>query len=305
MSKNTAGIPATPAIVKAQAKRLRSALADTLPLSHGQALELVAKTHGRPSWGALNAEYQDRDLFLGPFNLGYPKTPELEPEYPAINSRGAWTSRDLGLLKVALAAKTPALRGQEYRRMVTDLLRDGGIVPGLIPDLLFAISKPLGEMTWGRDPVDLVRIYDLKTGSTLFRPDPKDYGASGHEWAPLDVVVRILLNLESLGFDTFPEPFVHHINERLSADPERRHISDVELDCLWYERERSQQRRVRLEAQDTKGARRARVEVVRLRDGDVMVPHYDAEDRVIELEIFSSDQYHPEMYGVDLPEAVA
>jgi len=151
MSKNEAGLPATPAIVKAQAKRLKSALADTLPLSHGQALELVAKTHGRPSWGALNAEYQERDPFEGPFNLGYEKTLELEPEHVALNERGTWTSSDLGRLKTALIAKTPALRGREHRRMVVDLLRDGGIVPGLIPDLLFAISKPLGEMTvgWG------------------------------------------------------------------------------------------------------------------------------------------------------------
>lgn len=305
MSKNAAGIPATPAIVKAQAKRLKSALADTLPLSHGQALELVAKTHGRPSWGALNAEYQDRDPFLGPFNLGYERTPELEPKRVEINDRGAWTSRDLGRLKAALIAKTPALRGREHRRMVKDLLRDGGIIPGMIPDLLFAISKPLGDMTWYGDVVDMVRVYELETRGIMFRPGPEADLASGHEWVPLEEVVRLLMNLERMGFDTFPDPLVHHINERLSADPERRHISDVELECLWYERERSPRRWVNLVAQDTKGVRQARFEVTRLKDGDVMVPHYDAEDRIIHLEIFSADQYEPDMFGVDLPEAVA
>lgn len=305
MSKNAAGIPATPAIVKAQAKRLKSALADTFPLSHGQALELVAKTHGRPSWGALNAEYQDRDPFLGPFNLGYERTPELEPKRVEINDRGAWTSRDLGRLKAALIAKTPALRGREHRRMVKDLLRDGGIIPGMIPDLLFAISKPLGDMTWYGDVVDMVRVYELETRGIMFRPGPEADLASGHEWVPLEEVVRLLMNLERMGFDTFPDPLVHHINERLSADPERRHISDVELECLWYERERSPRRWVNLVAQDTKGVRQARFEVTRLKDGDVMVPHYDAEDRIIHLEIFSADQYEPDMFGVDLPEAVA
>lgn len=314
MSKTVAGIPATPAIVKAQAKRLRSALADTIPLSHGQALELIAKTHGRPSWGALNAEYpswdalngeyQDRDLFEGPFNLGYERTPELEPERVGMNDRGTWTSCDLGRLKAALLAKTPALRGQEHRRMVANLLRDGGIIPGMIPDLLFAISQPLGEMTWYGDVVDMVRVYELETRGTMFRPGPDADGTSGHEWVPLEEVVRLLMNLEKMGFDTFPEPLVHHINERLSADPERRHISHVELDCLWYDRERSPRRWVNLVAQDKKGVRQARFEVVRLRDGDVMVPHYDAEDRVIELEIFSADQYDPDLYDVDLPEAV-
>lgn len=305
MSKNAAGIPATPAIVKAQAKRLKSALADTLPLSHGQALELVAKTHGRPSWGALNAEYQDRDPFLGPFNLGYERTPELEPKRVEINDRGAWTSRDLGRLKAALIAKTPALRGREHRRMVKDLLRDGGIIPGMIPDLLFAISKPLGDMTWYGDVVDMVRVYELETRGIMFRPGPEADLASGHEWVPLEEVVRLLMNLERMGFDTFPDPLVHHINERLSADPERRHISHVELECLWYDRERSSRRWVNLVAQDTKGVRQARFEVTRLKDGDVMVPHYDAEDRIIHLEIFSADQYEPDMFGVDLPEAVA
>jgi len=307
MSKTVAGVPATPAIVKAQAKRLRSALVDTLSLSHGQALELVAKTHGRPSWGALNAEYLERDPFEGPFNLGYERTPELEPEpeHVEINGRGTWTSRDLGLLKTALLAKVPALRGPSHRRMVMDLLRDGGIIPGMIPDLLFAISKPLGEMTWCREPVDMVRVYDLQTRGTMFRPDPKADGASGHEWAPLESVARLLVNLEKMGFDTFPEPLVHHINERLSADPERRHISHIELECLWYERERSPRRWVDLKSSDGKGIRQARFEVIRLRDGDVMVPHYDDEDRILQLEVISPDQYDPDMYGVDLPMAVA
>jgi hypothetical protein len=304
MSKTTAGLPATPAIVKAQARRLKSALADTLPLSHGQALELVAKTHGRPSWGALNAEYQDRDPFLGPFNLGYERTPELEPKRVEINDRGAWTSRDLGRLKAALIAKTPALRGREHRRMVKDLLRDGGIIPGMIPDLLFAISQPLGDMTWYGDVVDMVRVYELETRGIMFRPGPEADLASGHEWVPLEEVVRLLMNLERMGFDTFPDPLVHHINERLSADPERRHISHVELECLWYDRERSPRRWVNLVAQDTKGVRQARFEVTRLKDGDVMVSHYDAEDRIIHLEIFSADQYEPDTYGVELAVAV-
>jgi hypothetical protein len=43
------------------------------------------------------------------------------------------------------------------------------------------------------------------------------------------------------------------------------------------------------------GVRQSHFEVVRLSDGDVRVPHYDAEDRVIHLEIFSPDQYHPDM----------
>ena len=305
MSKNEAGLPATPAIVKAQAKRLKSALADTLPLSHGQALELVAKTHGRPSWGALNAEYQERDPFEGPFNLGYEKTLELEPEHVALNERGTWTSSDLGRLKTALIAKTPALRGREHRRMVVDLLRDGGIVPGLIPDLLFAISKPLGEMTWGGGSVDLLRVYDLKIGSTMFRPGPKDHGASGHEWASLETVACLLMNLEWLGFDTYPDPLVHQINERLSADPARRHISHVELECLWFDRERLPRRRVLLTSSDVKGGPSSRAEVIRLRGGDVMATHNDTEGRIAQLQIFSPDQYHPNMYGVDLPEAVA
>jgi hypothetical protein len=53
------------------------------------------------------------------------------------------------------------------------------------------------------------------------------------------------------------------------------------------------------------GVRLSRFEVVRLSDRDVRVPHYDAEDGVIHLEIFSPDQHHPDMYGVDLTEAVA
>ena len=304
MSKTVAGLPATPAIVKAQAKRLRSALADTLPVSHGQALELVAKTHGRPSWGALNAEYQDRDPFEGPFNLGYEKAPELEPEHVPLNERGSWTSSDLGRLKTALLSKTPALRGREHRRMVLDLLRDGGIVPSLIPDLLFAISKPLGEMTWGGGAVDLLRVYDLRIGWTMFRPDPSDQGASGHEWASLETVACLLINLEWLGFDTYPDPLVHQINERLSADPARRHVSNVELDCLWFDRERLPRRSVLLTACDLQGAPGSRGEVSRLSDGDVLSTRSDAEGRVTHLEIRTAEQYDPDGYGTELVETV-
>ena len=136
----------------------------------------------------MNAELQDRDPFEGPFNLGYPRIPEAEPERAEVNDRGMWTMRDLGRLKTALIAKGPALRGKEHRRMVMDLLRDGGIIPGMIPDLLFSFSKPLGEMTWYGDIVDLVRVYGLETCGTMFRPDPKEDGACGHDWLPLESV---------------------------------------------------------------------------------------------------------------------
>ena len=49
------GTPETPEIAKAQAKRLAKALEPRLRLQHGQALELVARTHGQETWGHLYA----------------------------------------------------------------------------------------------------------------------------------------------------------------------------------------------------------------------------------------------------------
>src|SRR5690554_1843740 len=55
MTDQHMGLPATPDIAKAQAKRLRSALAADLMLGHSQALELIARVHGEQSWGRLNS----------------------------------------------------------------------------------------------------------------------------------------------------------------------------------------------------------------------------------------------------------
>lgn len=56
MTDQSIGLPATPDIAKAQAKRLRSALAPDLTIGHSQALELIARVHGEQSWGRLNSQ---------------------------------------------------------------------------------------------------------------------------------------------------------------------------------------------------------------------------------------------------------
>jgi hypothetical protein len=53
--KHATGLPATSDIAKAQAKRLRSALAPDLMIGHSQSLELIARVHGEQSWGRLNS----------------------------------------------------------------------------------------------------------------------------------------------------------------------------------------------------------------------------------------------------------
>lgn len=59
MSELNAGFPGTAEIAKAQARRLRSALAPRLALGHSQALELIARTHGEVSWGRMCAILED------------------------------------------------------------------------------------------------------------------------------------------------------------------------------------------------------------------------------------------------------
>lgn len=59
------GTPETADIAKAQAKRLSKALEGRLPLKHGQALEVIARTHGQETWGHLCAS-----LALAPQRAG-------------------------------------------------------------------------------------------------------------------------------------------------------------------------------------------------------------------------------------------
>lgn len=79
-------LPGTPDnidVAKAQARRLATALKDTHPVKHGQALELVARLHGQTSWGALQAliksENADNDLTPSGFEVEEATSPELIP----------------------------------------------------------------------------------------------------------------------------------------------------------------------------------------------------------------------------------
>lgn len=60
MGKSIAGTPDTVEIAKAQARRLRNALQGKISLSNCQALEVMAATHGRQNWAALQAELSRR-----------------------------------------------------------------------------------------------------------------------------------------------------------------------------------------------------------------------------------------------------
>ncbi len=56
---------------KAQARRLRTALADdNMPVSHSRSLELVARLHGARDWNTLSAAPNGSRAPVAPFSLG-------------------------------------------------------------------------------------------------------------------------------------------------------------------------------------------------------------------------------------------
>lgn len=287
MSKNIAGVPANTNIVKGQAKRLKSALRDIHEISHGQALELVAKMHGRASWGALNAEIGIPDVFHGPFNLGYAR----EKEPPVLASMNMeWTGHELSHLRKALKEDRPSLKAVYQKERLEEIIKNGSVAASFLPDFFYGISQSLGELIDRMDIDRLCFLFKIEKHLFFFRPSEKEQdGTYGIDTINLDCLARLMIKLEDMGFKTFPEPIVDAVNRKLAHDFDRTYLSLGELDCLWYSRERNRKRDLTFMAKDRADGEDFKNQVHVRRDGDRLTFRENAVGETVDLSIQSEE----------------
>lgn len=247
MNIMTNGLPANPDIAKAQAKRLRTALAPRLDVSHGQSLELIARVHGEPSWGRLNSLLGEVPPSLpadpaqaAPHSgtvAGLPPRPrsgeETRPSFrepgEAVDQvvlRALW--RALGEAKELQPSDKLIKKAAELRRM--ELIPLASVEPYL--DLL---DVGLGGMVFDMGASRLIEICGVEMVDIFERPKARATRAIGVQGLRPASFSALLVWLERLGLDVHPEVFCAPLAQDLRR---ARFLTADELTCLWHEREK-------------------------------------------------------------------
>lgn len=225
MTDRNIGLPANSDIAKAQAKRLRSALAPDLTLGHGQALELIARVHGEQSWGRLNS------LISGASEVRQIQKAEQQKRLPS-NHVGQRVLQ--GLWKGLKDAKQTHPSGKATS--MARELRDQEIIPFVsLEGYLDTIDASLGGMVFDIGADNLVNLAKVETVFGYPLPEEQDARVSGIEGLRPASFAAVLIWLERLGFDTHPETFYGSLLETIRK---AKHVSHDELTCLWHLREK-------------------------------------------------------------------
>jgi hypothetical protein len=224
MTDQHMGLPATPDIAKAQAKRLRSALAAELPLGHSRALELIARVHGEQSWGRLNSMIADAA------NVQLPqRTEQQKPLPPSHVEQRVLQSLWKGLQRAKEthpSAKTTS-KSKEWRKQEI-------ISTIALEDYLDTLDTSLGGMVFDMGTENLLKICDVETVSMYQRPKARDTSAWATTGLRPSSFAAALIWLERIGFDTHPEVFYGPLLETIKK---AKYVSQDELTCLWHSRE--------------------------------------------------------------------
>lgn len=218
MNEQLTGLPATSDIAKAQAKRLRSALAPDLTIGHSQALELIARVHGEQSWGRLNSligvPTSDTSLTGNP-NGNAPAmpipsgTPAEAAKSPALPTNHV-EQRVLQALWHGLERARDTQASPKTRAQTMALLKDEVIATVSVEGWLDTLDTSLGGMIFDMGSENLLKISGVAAVSRFRRPKVRDTSVYGFTGLRPASFAAILIWLERLGFDTHPElDFVH------------------------------------------------------------------------------------------------
>ena len=242
MNDQSIGLPATSDIAKAQAKRLRSALAPDLTIGHSQALELIARVHGERSWGRLNSQIGAATSVIsvmGNANSNAPaKAVPTGTPAEAVKSKALPANhveqRFLQALWHGLERARDTQVSPKTRAQTMALLKDEVIATVSVEGWLDSLDVSLGGMIFDMGTENLLKISGVTTVSRFRRPKVRDksvYGLTGLRPAAF---AAILIWLERLGFDTHPEAFYEPLIEGIK---QAKYIDQDELTCLWHAKE--------------------------------------------------------------------
>lgn len=230
MTDQSMGLPATSDIAKAQAKRLRTALAPDLTIGHSQALELIARVHGEPTWGRLSS------MLTGATQVG---SLDPSPQKPSADKKplppnhveqrvlqGLW--KGLETAKTTHPTAKTASKSKEWRKQ--------GIISSIaLEEYLDTLDTNLGGMVFDIGAENLMRLAEVETIVKFDRPKARDTSAWATQGLRPASFAAALIWLERLGFDTHPEVFYDPLLEPLKK---AKYLSQDELTCFWHAREK-------------------------------------------------------------------
>lgn len=243
MNEQLTGLPATSDIAKAQAKRLRSALAPDLTIGHSQALELIARVHGEQSWGRLNsligAPTSDTSLTGNPNGnapaMPIPSGTSAEAAKSAALPKNQVEQRVLQALWHGLERARDTQVSSKTRAQTSALLKDEVIATVSVEGWLDTLDTSLGGMVFDMGTENLLKISGVAAVSRFRRPKVRDTSVYGFTGLRPASFAAILIWLERLGFDTHPEAFY----EPFIADiKQAKYVDQDELTCLWHSKEK-------------------------------------------------------------------
>ena len=250
MSERNPGVPGTADIAKAQARRLRNALAPKLELGHSQVLELIARTHGETSWGRMSAildEEADSQAAVVPPSASQspagspdvaqrPLPATAEPAGKARKHMGIEVEqRALQALWRGLQSAKPTVVSANARKLAVGYIREGVVDLVRFESWLDQLDTALGGMVFDMDVDNLLKAMEMPKSMLFRRPTTREKSVFGKPMLRLAQFASGLIFLEHLGFDTHPEVFVEPILPALKAT---RYLDGDEVSCLWYPRER-------------------------------------------------------------------
>lgn len=249
MAELTAGFPGTAEIAKAQARRLRSALAPRLALGHSQALELIARTHGEVNWGRMCAVLEDiaaKDAGSVPAPVAQPLPGQAEGIRPQIFTGDPMDQRALQALWKGIRDARPTSVTPRAIELAARHIREG-LVPVIgFESWLDRLDTSMGGMVFDMGTENLLKLIRIEPVTLFRRPRARDTETSGQQVFKLAAFASGLIFLERLGFNSHPEVYVEAILPALKATS---HLDAQEVDCFWHAKER-QKFRVRLDLFD-------------------------------------------------------
>ncbi|MCX7558540.1 glyoxalase superfamily protein [Sulfitobacter sp. F26204] len=235
MTDQSMGLPATPAIAKAQAKRLRTALAPNYAIGHGQALELIARVHGEPDWGRLNSLIGNSKSILAPIDANMTSGAEPADTTPKSLPGNHVEQRVLQALWSGLErAKNTKVNAKTLAKAKT-LLKDEIISTIALEEYLDTLDVDLGGMIFDMGSEGILKISKVKTVSRFHRPGARETSVTGFQGLRPAAFGAVLVWLERLGFDTHPEAFYEPLLEGIKK---KKFVDSEELTCFWHAKEK-------------------------------------------------------------------
>ena len=233
MTDQSMGLPANPEIAKAQAKRLRTALAPDHVIGHSQALEIIARIHGEQSWGRLSS------LLNGSANVAPPLGADVQNVSPkAAGSKASPANhveqRVLQALWHGLKRAGDTQVSPKTLAKTKALQKDEIIATVAIEGWLDTLDVTLGGMIFDMGTENLLKISGVATVSGFQRPKVRDKSVYGFTGLRPAAFAAILIWLERLGFDTHPEAFYEPLIEGIKLS---KYIDQDELTCLLHSKE--------------------------------------------------------------------